>query len=95
MENPLTTIEIDKLFANGNPDEVWTRAIDIVMRISPAYDFSLARTAFNDVVMLFRGEYPGYCPIRTLYHDLRHTLDGFHVCGQANAWCAYFRHPAD
>lgn len=72
-----TAAEINNLFANGNPEEVWPKAAEIVRHISPAYDFRLARTAFDDIVHLFRGEYPGYCPIGTLYHDLHHTLDIF------------------
>jgi len=77
MRNAPTTAEIHSLFANSNPDEVWAKAADIVRRINSAYDFSFAKTAFDDVVRLFRGEYPGYGPIRTLYHDLPHTLDVF------------------
>jgi hypothetical protein len=34
----------------------------------------LAR-AFDDVKALFEGDYPGYLPCDTLYHDVRHTLD--------------------
>ncbi|MDE2117306.1 MAG: HD domain-containing protein [Betaproteobacteria bacterium] len=77
MENAPTTSEINSLFTNSNPDEVWAKATDIVRRINPAYDFFFAKTAFDDVVRLFRGEYPGYDSIRTLYHDLPHTLDVF------------------
>src|SRR5574340_1595212 len=77
MKNTPTSAEINNLFANGEPDEVWPKAVGIIGRINPAYDFRIARTAFDDVVRLFRGEYPGYCPIRTLYHDLNHTLDVF------------------
>lgn len=69
--------EIRTLFANGDPAEVWSKAGDIVERIVPACDLSLARSAFDDVVRLFRGEYPGYRAINTLYHDLHHTLDVF------------------
>ena len=75
MKNAPTFSEINSLFANDDPEEVWIKASEIVMRINPAYDFSIARTSFNDIVHLFRGEYPGYCPIKTLYHDLRHMLD--------------------
>ncbi len=75
MKHAPTFSEINNLFANGDSEEVWVKASEIVMRINPAYDFSVARTAFNDIVRLFRGEYPGYCPIKTLYHDLRHMLD--------------------
>jgi hypothetical protein len=77
MKNISTPAEINSLFANGDPDEVWPKAVEIIGRINPAYDFRIARTAFDDIVRLFRGGYPGYCPVRTLYHDLRHTLDVF------------------
>ena len=75
MKKTPTPAEIRSLFANGNPDEVWVKVSDIVVRISPAYDFAQARTAFDGVMRLFRGDYPGYCAIRTPYHDLSHTLD--------------------
>ena len=77
MKNTPTFNEINSLFDNGNPEEVWPKAVEIVRRINPAYDFSIARITFDDIARLFRGEYPGYCPIRTLYHDLHHTLDVF------------------
>ena len=34
----------------------------------------LAR-AFDDVKALFEGNFPGYLPCDTLYHDSRHTYD--------------------
>lgn len=69
--------EINSLFANGDADEVWGKAVSIVQRINSDFDFSLTRTVFDDVTALFRGEYPGYAPVRTLYHDVAHTLDVF------------------
>lgn len=75
MRNTPSFSEINSLFANGDPEEVWLKASEIVMRINSAYDFSVARTCFNDIVRLFGGEYPGYGPIKTLYHDFRHMLD--------------------
>jgi len=77
MRNIPTPAEIRQLTVNDNPDEVWAKAIDIVRHINPAYDFTLARTVYTDVLRLFRGEYPGYCIIKTPYHDLHHTLDVF------------------
>ena len=93
MKNAPTPAEINSLFANGNPEEAWPKAVEIIGRINPAYDFRIARTAFDDVVRLFRGEYPGYCPIRTLYHDLHHT-GCIPVRCEADARGAYLRHPA-
>jgi hypothetical protein len=77
MRNMPAPSEIRQLTANDNQDEVWAKAIDIVRRINPAFDFTLARTAFTDVLRLFRGEYPGYCAIKTPYHNLHHTMDVF------------------
>lgn len=77
MEAAPSPAVIRTLFANGDPDEVWAKAVDIIWRIDPAFDFSSAQVAFHDVVRLFRGEYPGYRPMSTLYHDLNHTLDVF------------------
>ena len=72
-----TSAQVNSLFANGDPGTVWVKATEIVNRISPSYDFTLSRTVFYDVLRLFRGEYPGYSSIKTLYHDLPHTMDVF------------------
>ncbi len=77
MKTAPSSSEINSLFANGDAEVVWAKAADIISRINPAYDFTLAHAVFGDVVRLFRGEYPGYCAIKTLYHDLPHTLDVF------------------
>lgn len=77
MGNVPSAAEIRNLFDNADSDEVWRKACEIVRRIDPAFDFAHVRSAFDDVVRLFRGDYPGYHPIATLYHDLHHTLDVF------------------
>lgn len=77
MEHRPTPTAIFDLFANNDPDVVWRKAVFIINRINPAYDITLAHAVFDDVMRLFRGEYPGYCPIRTPYHNLPHTLDVF------------------
>lgn len=41
----------------------------------PGADLSPLARAFNDVGLLFDGNYPGYLRCDTLYHDARHTLD--------------------
>jgi len=77
MKNAPTPAVINNLFVNGDPKEVWFKASEIIKLISPAYDFTIVQSTFDDVVRLFRGEYPGYCQIKTLYHDLHHTMDVF------------------
>jgi len=41
----------------------------------PGVDLTPLAGAFDDVSALFLGDYPGYLPCDTLYHDIRHTLD--------------------
>jgi hypothetical protein len=77
MKNIPTSAEINSLFANSDPGTVWTKATSILGRINPSYDTSLIKTVFDDIMRLFRGEFPGYSSIKTLYHDLHHTLDVF------------------
>ncbi|HEY0665607.1 MAG TPA: HD domain-containing protein [Gallionella sp.] len=74
--NP-TAAEIHNLFVNNDPEPVWDKAAAIIAHFRPAYDFRLSRQVFDDVMRLFHGEYPGYSAIRTMYHDLPHTLDVF------------------
>lgn len=38
------------------------------------FDFSFYGKMFKDIISLFKGEYPGYKPCNTPYHDLSHTL---------------------
>lgn len=77
LQPPLAHTE---LFDNTAPEEVWKEAVMIVRRINPGYDFTLVQKVYTDVLRVFYGEFPGYSPIRTLYHDLAHTLDVF-MCG--------------
>ena len=41
----------------------------------PGADLAPVTRAFADVEALFEGNYPGYLPCDTLYHDSRHTYD--------------------
>jgi hypothetical protein len=77
MKSIPTTAEVFSLFANNDPGTVWNKAIGIVRSISPGYEALPLKTVFDGVMCLFRGEYPGYSAIKTLYHDMPHTLDVF------------------
>jgi len=77
MKIILTSAEINSLFANSDSGTVWSKAAALLARINPGYDTFLIKTIFDDVMSLFRGEYPGYSAIKTLYHDKPHTLDVF------------------
>lgn len=80
MNKALTPAEISELFDNTDPNVVWDKATVVIRRISPRYDFTLVHKVYKDVKRMFYGEFPGYAPIKTLYHDLSHTLEVF-MCG--------------
>lgn len=80
MKKSPATAEIKDLFKNDDPAIVWAKVDNIIRRMSPGYDFTLVQRVYDDLLRLFRGDYPGYGPIRTLYHDLPHTLEVL-ICG--------------
>lgn len=77
MQSNPSDAEITKLFVNHDSNKTWLNALEILQRINPHYDFHFAKTAFDDVVRLFQGDYLGFQEVQTLYHDLHHTLDVF------------------
>jgi hypothetical protein len=75
--NHSPTSVTNELFSNGNPEAVWHKASALIERSCSGFNISATRTVFDDVVKLYRGEYPGYLPIKTPYHDLSHIMDVF------------------
>jgi len=80
MANTPTTAQIHELFDNEDRHIVWAKVRAIISRINPHYDFTLIQSVYEDVMRLFHGDYPGYGSIKTLYHDLPHTLEVL-LCG--------------
>jgi hypothetical protein len=77
MDQKRYSCDYSHLFDNCEPEEVWRKAFDLISAISPKFEFFVVRPVFDDVVRLFHGEFPGYCAIKTPYHNLPHTLDVF------------------
>lgn len=57
------------------PPNVLEEVLTILSLISPQFNTSPVRAAFDVIVALFDGKYPGYRACNTEYHDLRHTTD--------------------
>ncbi|TAK67547.1 MAG: hypothetical protein EPO19_11025 [Betaproteobacteria bacterium] len=47
----------------------------IYLELYPSASTNLLDHAFRDLTRLYRGEYPGYHPCDTAYHDVQHVLD--------------------
>jgi hypothetical protein len=58
-----------------DPQAVFEEVRYIVSLLNSHFDFTALDRVFQDVVKLFRGEYPGYQKCNTWYHDLKHTTD--------------------
>jgi hypothetical protein len=58
-----------------DPQEVMAEVKKIVLLIFNKYEFNRFEQVFNDILILFKGDYPGYRKCNTSYHDLSHTMD--------------------
>lgn len=72
-ENVMARFE--DLVLMNNPYVVFEEVCRIISVLHPYFNFTALDRVFQDVVKLFRGEYPGYQQCNTRYHDLRHTTD--------------------
>lgn len=57
------------------PQAVLAELHAVLALLDSGFDFTALDRVFQDVVRLFRGEYPGYQKCNTWYHDLKHTTD--------------------
>jgi hypothetical protein len=67
--------QLSGLVNMDDPQSVFEEVKAIVHMIFPEFDFESVDCVFEDIVGLFRGEYPGYRKCNTGYHDLKHTTD--------------------
>jgi hypothetical protein len=58
-----------------DPDTVREAVLALIAARYPGASLAPLRQAFDDIKALFAGQFPGYLPCDTPYHDLRHTLD--------------------
>jgi len=82
-------IKLNDLTNIYSPSETFAEIRNILLLVDPAFDSSLLEDVYTDIVSLFKGKYPGYCPSNTKYHNLEHTcavtlatarlLHGLHV----------------
>ncbi|WP_051261821.1 HD domain-containing protein [Desulfovibrio inopinatus] len=61
------------LLDHADPQEVKQEVHSIATSISPNMDGDLLETVHNDIIRLFKGEYPGFRASTAKYHDLEHT----------------------
>jgi hypothetical protein len=75
MHARLNQNDVTNLVNVEDADQVRDAIIAIYSARYPGIDLVPLARAFKDVKALFEGNFPGYLPCDTLYHDARHTLD--------------------
>lgn len=70
-------VQLSRLIDMEDPHAVLDEVKTIVSMLFSGFDFAVLDLTFTDIVRLFKGEYQGYGPCRTQYHDLKHTTDTF------------------
>jgi hypothetical protein len=59
----------------NDPDAIMAEVRSIGLTIKPQIDFEPINSAYQDVLRLFAGRFPGYRGCNTAYHDIFHTMD--------------------
>ena len=72
-------IQLSQMLDMEDPQKILVEVREIVLMMCPEFAFGTVENVYNDIVHLFRGEYPGYRKCTTEYHDLNHTTDVFLV----------------
>ena len=75
MQNRLNQNDVTNRINVEDADQVRDSVIALFAARYPGADLAVLARAFDDVKALFEGDFPGYLPCDTLYHDARHTLD--------------------
>lgn len=67
--------KLEDLVNMDSPEAVFSEAGVIFRIMFPGGDFAPVYKACEDIVALFKGDYPGYRGCNIYYHDLKHTTD--------------------
>jgi hypothetical protein len=67
--------DVSSRFNITDPKVVNDEIDRIYLELYPSAPTKLLDDAFNDLTRLYHGEYPGYHPCDTAYHDVQHVLD--------------------
>lgn len=78
MQTTITTqntTDVTKSVYIDDPANVHGAVHNILTQRYAASSFAKLEILFSDLARLYRGEYPGFHPCETAYHDLQHVLD--------------------
>ncbi|HLA26389.1 MAG TPA: hypothetical protein VJZ49_00680 [Syntrophales bacterium] len=56
-------------------DAMFNEIITVAVMISPDFDIDQFRSAYDDIVSIYKGNYIGYKACNTEFHDLQHVIE--------------------
>ncbi len=65
--------KLHKIMYCEGPEGIYSEVTNIVRLIDAEFDFAFLDATFTDILLLFKGNYPGFQASTTRYHDLPHT----------------------
>jgi hypothetical protein len=68
-------LDVARLVRTTDPVSVENEIDRIYLDLYPDASGSAMHLAFRDCARMFRGEFPGYRPCDTPYHDIQHTME--------------------
>lgn len=75
MDHRGNDYDVSAQFNTTDPKVVNDEVDRIYLELYPSAPTRLLDHAFDDLTRLYRGEYPGFHPCDTAYHDVQHVLD--------------------
>lgn len=68
-------VKLYDLIKMDDRSEVIYETKKIIAMMYENFDYTTYEEVYNDIIKLFKGEYPGFQSCNTEYHDLNHTLN--------------------
>lgn len=75
-------MQISKLVDHADPRAILAETKNIFLETYNEKAFSRIEEAFENILLLFKGNYKDFMACNTQYHDLTHTLDAFLACAR-------------
>jgi hypothetical protein len=74
MKMPEKNVKLYDLLDSQDPQAVLTEILHILSLLGADGQMDRFISAYNDILKLFKGDYPGYRASNTRYHNLEHTI---------------------
>jgi len=72
-KNGPNAVKLSDLVNSKSTDDIFEEVRSVLNLMVSDFDFASLERVYKDIILLFKGQYPGYTASKTKYHDLEHT----------------------